>query len=167
MAEYFQKLPSEVSLREAFELCAEQVKKEKTREEKVEQIQNNILNIPNIRNIYLQNGNNFVNSDQMTVTVNPNDLSLQNEQEIENNLPNVLKVEQQVQTDLPKIEKKSKFRAKIGEIKISINHDGTTLYCCPECNLGFPDRTDIDQHIQAHLQVHIYFIAFDFPRPDC
>jgi len=166
MAEYFQKLP-EVSLREAFELCAEQVKKEKTREEKVEQIQNNILNIPNIRNIYLQNGNSFVNSDQMTVTVNPNDLSLQNEQEIENNLPNVLKVEQQVQTDLPKIEKKSKFRAKIGEIKISINHDGTTLYYCPECNAGFSDKTDIEQHIQAHLQVYIYFIAFDFWRPDC
>jgi len=167
MAEYLQKLPADVSLREAFGLCVEQVKKEKTREEKVEQIQNNILNIPNIRNIYPQNGNSFINSDQMTVTVNPNDLSLQNEQEIENNLPNVLKVEQQVQTDLPKIEKKSKFRAKIGEIKISINHDGTTLYCCPECNLGFPDKTDIEQHIQAHLQVHIYFIAFDFRRPDC
>ncbi|KYQ60476.1 RB-associated KRAB zinc finger protein [Trachymyrmex zeteki] len=155
MAEYLQKLPSEFSLREAFGLCAE-VKKEKTREEKVEHVQNNILNIPNIRNIYLQNGNNFANSDQMTMTVNPSDLNLQNEQEIENNLRNVLKVEQQVQTDLPKIEKKSKFRAKISEIKISVNYDGTTLYCCPECNLGFPDKADIEQHIQAHLQERKY-----------
>lgn len=167
MAEYLQKLPSDVSLREAFELCVEQVKKEKIREEKVEHTQNNILNIPNIRNIYLQNGNNFANSDQMTVAVNPNDLNLQNEQEIENSLRNVLKVEQQVQTDLPKIEKKSKFRAKIGEIKVSISYDGTTLYCCPECNLGLPDKADIEQHIQNHLQVHIYFIIFDSWKLDC
>lgn len=156
MVEYFQKLPPEVSLREAFELCAEQIKKEKTREEKVEQAQNSILNIPNVRNIYLQNGNSFASSDQMTVSINPNDMNLQNEQEIENNLRNVLKVEQQVQTDLPKIEKKSKFRAKIGEIKVSVSYDGTTLYCCPECNLGLPDKADIEQHIQAHLQVHIF-----------
>lgn len=165
MAEYFQKLPSDVAMREAFELCVEQAKKEKTREEK-EHTQNNILNIPNIRNIYQQNGNNFANSDQMIVTVNPNDLNLQNE-EIENSLRNVLKVEQQVQTDLPKIEKKSKFRAKIGEIKVSVNFDGTTLYCCPECNLGCPSKTDIEQHIQIHLQVHIYFIVFNSRRPDC
>ncbi|KYN03053.1 PREDICTED: zinc finger protein 880-like [Cyphomyrmex costatus] len=155
MAEYFHKFPTEFSLRDTFELCAEQVKKEKTREEKVEQVQNNILNIPNIRNIYLQNGN-LASTDQITVTVNPSELNLQNEQEIENNLQNVLKVEQQVQTDLPKIEKKSKFRAKISEIKISVNYDGTTLYCCPECNLGFPDKTDIEQHIQAHLQERKY-----------
>lgn len=163
MAEYFQKLP-EVSFREAFELCAEQAKKEKTREEKVEHAQN-ILNIPNVRSIYLQNGNSFTNSDQMTVSVNPNDLSLQSEQEIENSLRNVLKVEQQVQTDLPRIEKKSKFRAKIGEIKVSVNYDGSTLYCCPECNLGFPDKMEIEQHIQMHLQVHIiYFIGFSQMR---
>lgn len=155
MAEYFQKLP-EVSLREAFELCAEQVKKEKAREEKVEPVQNNILNIPNVRNIYQQNGNNFANTDQVTVTVNPTDLNLQSEQDIENNLRSVLKVEQQVQTDLPKIEKKSKFRAKMGEIKVSINYDGTTLYCCPECNLALPDKADIEQHIQAHLQERKY-----------
>ncbi|XP_011162682.1 zinc finger protein 69 homolog [Solenopsis invicta] len=152
MAEYFQKIP-EASLREALGLCTE-VKKEKLREEKIEHTQNNILNIPNIRNIYLQNGNNFASSDQMTV--NPNDLNLQNEQEIENSLRNVLKVEQQVQTDLPKIEKKSKFRAKIGEIKISIDYNGTTVYCCPECNLGLPDKIDMEQHIQSHLQERKY-----------
>ncbi|XP_012534794.1 zinc finger protein 90 homolog [Monomorium pharaonis] len=155
MADYFHKL-SEVpsSLREAFgSVCAEQVKKEKLREEKIEHTQNNILNIPNIRNhFYLQNGNNFANSDHVTVS---NDLNLQNEQEIENSLRNVLKVEQQVQTDLPKIEKKPKFRAKIGEIKVS-NFDGITFYCCPECNLALPDRTDVEQHIQSHLQERKY-----------
>ncbi|XP_077261788.1 uncharacterized protein LOC143897210 [Temnothorax americanus] len=154
MIEYLQKLSPD--MREAFELCVEQAKKEKTREEKVEPTQNNILNIPNIRNIYLQNGNNFANSDQITVTINPNDLNLQNEQEIENSLRHVLKVEQQVQIDLPKIEKKSKFRAKMGEIKVSFSYDGTTLYCCPECNLGLPDKADMEQHIQAHLQERKY-----------
>ncbi|XP_011642957.1 zinc finger protein ZFP69-like [Pogonomyrmex barbatus] len=156
MAEYLQKLPADVSLRDVFKLYTEQIKKEKIQEEKIEHTQNNILNIPNVRNIYLQNSN-FANSDQMTVAVNPNDLNLQNEQEIENSLPNVLKVEQQVQTDLPsKIEKKSKFRAKMGEIKVSINFDGVPLYCCPECNLGLPNKTDIEQHIQTHLQERKY-----------
>ncbi|XP_068984363.1 uncharacterized protein [Bombus flavifrons] len=162
MAEYFQKLQATtlpLTLQQLIKLQTEQVKKEKTEEEKVEHTQNNILNIPSVpvfRNT--QNGNNtFINSDQLIVSINPNDLNIQveNQQETENAVQAV-KVEQQIQTDSPKTEKKMKFRAKTGEIKISVALDGSTLYCCPECNLAFPDKTEIEQHIQAHIQERKY-----------
>jgi hypothetical protein len=35
-------------------------------------------------------------------------------------------------------EKKPKYRP--GEIRISTALDGSTLYCCPECHLAYPDR---------------------------
>ncbi|KAG9434723.1 zinc finger protein [Apis mellifera carnica] len=164
MAEYFQKLQATtlpLTLQQLIKLQTEQVKKEKTEEEKVEHTQNNILNIPSVpvfRNTHLQNGNNtFMNSDQMIVSINPNDLNVQIENQQENeNTVQTIKVEQQIQTDSPKTEKKMKFRAKTGEIKISVALDGSTLYCCPECNLAFPDKTEIEQHIQAHIQERKY-----------
>lgn len=162
MAEYFQKLQATtlpLTLQQLIKLQTEQTKKEKIEEEKVEHTQNNILNIPSVpvfRNTQLQNGSSFMNSDQMMTTINPNDLNvhIENQQENDNTVQSV-KVEQQIQTDSPKIEKKMKFRAKTGEIKISIALDGSTLYCCPECNLAFSDKAEIEQHIQAHIQVCI------------
>lgn len=49
-----------------------------------------------------------------------------------------------------------KFRAKTGEIKVSVALDGSRVYCCPECNLVFPEKSEIDQHIQAHIQERKY-----------
>ncbi|KOC65295.1 Zinc finger and SCAN domain-containing protein 22 [Habropoda laboriosa] len=161
---YFQRLQATtlpLTLQQLIKLQTEQVKKEKTEEEKMEHnTQNNILNIPSVpvfRNTQLQNGNVFMNSDQMMVSINPNDLNvhMDNQQENENTVQSI-KVEQQIQTDSPKTEKKMKFRAKTGEIKISVALDGSTLYCCPECNLAFPDKTEIEQHIQAHIQERKY-----------
>lgn len=140
----------------------EQLKKEKE-EQKMEHLQSNILNIPSVpvfRNTHLQNSSSFTNTNSMQhlASINPLDLNVhyENEQENESNPQSVMKVEQQVQTDLPKIEKKPKFRAKIGEIKISVGMDGSTYYCCPECNLGYTNKADIDRHIQAHIQVRMH-----------
>lgn len=95
----------------------------------------------------------------MIVAVNPSDLNLQNEHgENEKNLQPVLKGEQQVKTNLSKIEKK--FRAKISWIKLSVNHDGTTLYSCSECNSRLSDMSNIERHIQAHLRVCIMCLLF-------
>ncbi|CAL7939014.1 unnamed protein product [Xylocopa violacea] len=165
MAEYFQKLQATtlpLTLQQLIKLQTEQTKKVKTDEEKVEHTQNSILNIPSVpvfRNTQLQNGNNtFMNSDQMMVSINANDLNVhvENQQENTENAVQTMKVEQQIQTDSPKTEKKMKFRAKTGEIKISVALDGSTLYCCPECNLAFPDKAEIEQHIQAHIQERKY-----------
>lgn len=162
MAEYFQKLQATtlpLTLQQLIKLQTEQVKKEKTDDDKVDIPQNNILNIPSVpvfRNTQLQNGNTFMSSDQMMPSMHPNDLNMhvENQQENDGTVQSI-KVEQQIQTDSPKTEKKMKFRAKTGEIKISVALDGSTLYCCPECNLAFPDKVEIEQHIQAHIQVRI------------
>jgi len=133
----------------------EQVKKEEI--EKIEQIPNNILNIPNIfRNIPLQNNSSFSSSDTFGTSSDMSSHTETDQQENERNFQPVLKVEHQVQTNSPRFEKKSRFRAKIGEIKITVSNDGSVLYCCPECNIGLPDKADVEQHIQAHLQVRNY-----------
>ncbi|XP_043674350.1 zinc finger protein 880-like isoform X1 [Vespula pensylvanica] len=164
MAEYIQKLQATtlpLTLQQLIKLQSEQMKKEKMEEEKLEHTQNNILNIPSVsvfRNPQTQNGNNFMNSEHMMITLNPNDFNVHlesNQQDNESNVQ-VVKVEQQVQTDSPKVEKKMKFRAKTGEIKISVALDGSRVYCCPECNLVFPEKSEIDQHIQAHIQERKY-----------
>ncbi|XP_050460800.1 zinc finger protein 809-like [Cataglyphis hispanica] len=155
MTDFIQKLQS-TSLQQLLKLQTEQAKKQKVEQEKIEQTQNNILNIPSVRNLHQQSSNNFINSDQ-TMAVNLRNLNVQNQQqENESNLQTVLKIEQQVQTDLPKIRKKSKFRPKVGDIKESTNYDGIVFYCCPECNLGYPNRSDVEQHMQAHLQERKY-----------
>lgn len=166
MAEYLQKLQATtlpLTLQQLIKIQSEQsqIKKEKLEVQKsIEQSQQNILNIPSVpvvRNNGQQiqnNGNQFVNPENMTmITINPHDLNVPvDNQDSENNLQPV-KVEQQIQTDSPKTEKKMKFRAKTGEIKVTVALDGSTLYCCPECSLAFPEKSDIEQHIQNHIQV--------------
>lgn len=164
MAEYLQKLQATtlpLTLQQLIKLQTDQVKKEKPEEDsKVDQVQNNILNIPSVpvfRNSSLHNGNHFMNAEHMMLTINPSDLNVHMEQapedESSQTLTTVQKVEPQIQTESPKPEKKMKFRAKTGEIKITLAFDGSTLYCCPECNLAFTEKSEIEQHIQGHIQV--------------
>lgn len=159
MNEYINKLTLPI-LRMQMTQVEQQLKKEKLDEKKTEHPQSNILNIPSVpgfRNTQLSNSSSFTNVDQMLVPINPLELNihLESEQENESNPQPIIKVEQHVQTDSPKIEKKSRFRAKMGEIKISIGQDGSTFFCCSECNLGYTNKEDIDKHVLAHLQVCI------------
>lgn len=159
MSEYF-RLHTLPPLLKTLEIVKQKLKKEKEEEQKPEHTQSNILNIPNVsvfRNTHLQNSSSFMNTDPMLALINPLDLNVhfENEQENENNAQPVIKVEQQVQTDSPKMERKPRFRAKMGEIKVSVGMDGSTYYCCPECNLGYTNKADIDKHMQAHIQVRI------------
>ncbi|XP_063987475.1 zinc finger protein 892-like [Diachasmimorpha longicaudata] len=168
MAEYLQKLQATslpLTLQQIIKLQTDPIKREDYKEEKSEHSQNNILNIPsvpNFRNNSSQNGN-YMSSDQMMPEINPIDLNVhmdehESAQGGHQNVPQGqnIKVEQQVQTDSPKVEKKMKFRAKVGEIKIAMALDGSMLYCCPECTLAFAEKTDIEQHIQGHVQERKY-----------
>ena len=161
MTEYLQKLQATtlpLTLQQLIKLQSEQVKREKQEEEqKVEQTQNNILNIPSVpgfRNSQLQNGSHFMNPDHMLLAINPSDLNIHIEGQESDSSSHTIKVEQHIQTESPKPEKKMKFRAKTGEIKLTMAIDGSTLYCCPECNLAFADKSEIEQHIQGHIQVY-------------
>lgn len=49
-----------------------------------------------------------------------------------------------------KAPKEKKPRPKPGEIRETKALDGSTLYCCPECQMAYPDRALIEQHVVSH-----------------
>ncbi|KAL0841008.1 hypothetical protein ABMA28_014783 [Loxostege sticticalis] len=56
----------------------------------------------------------------------------------------------------PKKKKKKKStkektpRPKPGEIRLTTALDGSTLYCCPECHMAYPERELLEQHLVGH-----------------
>ncbi|XP_067014975.2 uncharacterized protein [Anabrus simplex] len=57
--------------------------------------------------------------------------------------------------DSPKKKKKKKIskkppRPRPGEIRLSTALDGSTLFCCPECHMAYPDRDLLEQHLAGH-----------------
>lgn len=66
-----------------------------------------------------------------------------------------------VQEELPAVSLKKKKkkksprkppRPKPGEIRLSTALDGSTLFCCPECYMAYPDRDMLEQHLAGHKQ---------------
>lgn len=49
-----------------------------------------------------------------------------------------------------KPEKQKKPRPKPGEIRMTTALDGSTLYICPECNMAYPEKDLLDQHMVGH-----------------
>ncbi|XP_059053084.1 zinc finger and BTB domain-containing protein 14-like isoform X1 [Achroia grisella] len=49
-----------------------------------------------------------------------------------------------------KTTKEKKPRPKPGEIRLSTALDGSTLYCCPECHMAYPERGLLEQHLVGH-----------------
>lgn len=58
--------------------------------------------------------------------------------------------------EVPKKKKKSKKkppkprRPKPGQVHIATALDGTTLFCCPECHLAYPEKELLEQHLVGH-----------------
>ena len=52
----------------------------------------------------------------------------------------------------PKVRavREKKPRPKPGEIRETKALDGSTLFCCPECQMAYPDRSLIEQHVISH-----------------
>lgn len=50
------------------------------------------------------------------------------------------------------VEKKSNAfkKGRPGEIRLSTALDGSTLFCCPECHMAYPERSMLDQHMSGH-----------------
>ncbi|XP_049869261.1 adult enhancer factor 1-like [Pectinophora gossypiella] len=49
-----------------------------------------------------------------------------------------------------KAAKEKKPRPKPGEIRLTTALDGSTLYCCPECHMAYPERGLLEQHLVGH-----------------
>ena len=41
-------------------------------------------------------------------------------------------------------------RPRPGQVHIATALDGTLLFCCPECNMAYPDKEMLEQHLVAH-----------------
>ncbi|XP_046387242.1 zinc finger protein 784-like isoform X3 [Ischnura elegans] len=69
-------------------------------------------------------------------------------------------IQQQQQQVTPKKKKKKKSsaaskdrrgpRPRPGEIRLSTALDGSTLFCCPECHMAYPERAMLEQHLSGH-----------------
>nr|CAD7570807.1 unnamed protein product [Timema californicum] len=49
-----------------------------------------------------------------------------------------------------KPSKEKKPRPKPGEIRLTTALDGSTLYCCPECHMAYPEKDLLEQHLLGH-----------------
>lgn len=49
-----------------------------------------------------------------------------------------------------KAPKEKKPRPKPGEIRLTTALDGSTLYCCPECHMAYPEKELLEQHLVGH-----------------
>jgi uncharacterized Zn-finger protein len=58
----------------------------------------------------------------------------------------------------PKGRKKRKYkqkppkpkRQKPGQVHITTALDGTVLFCCPECQMAYPEKECLEQHLTVH-----------------
>lgn len=57
-----------------------------------------------------------------------------------------------------KVKKKRKYKKKPpkpkppkpGQVHIATAMDGTILFCCPECQMAYPDKSNLEQHLSVH-----------------
>lgn len=56
-----------------------------------------------------------------------------------------------------KVNKEKKPRPKPGEIRLTTALDGSTLYCCPECHMAYPDKSLLEQHLLGHTMERRFF----------
>lgn len=64
-----------------------------------------------------------------------------------------------VKDDLSKTKPKSRcdFKPRNSEITVTTNVDGSTLYCCPECRIAYPERDRLEAHMAGNKTV-VFFI---------
>ncbi|XP_046959562.1 zinc finger protein 649-like isoform X3 [Vanessa cardui] len=41
-------------------------------------------------------------------------------------------------------------RPKPGQVVIATAADGTPIYCCPECNMAYPEKSQLEMHLSVH-----------------
>ncbi|KAK9508805.1 hypothetical protein O3M35_006272 [Rhynocoris fuscipes] len=44
----------------------------------------------------------------------------------------------------------SEGKRKLGDVRIVTSADGSRLYCCPECQMAYPDKNLLEPHLASH-----------------
>lgn len=94
------------------------------------------------------NGNPMGNNAAAGLNHHPGMDASGNANVVENNQPTTTTTASKKKKKKPPKEKKP--RPKPGEIRETKALDGSTLYCCPECQMAYPDRSLIEQHVISH-----------------
>ncbi|KAG5898915.1 hypothetical protein JTB14_000160 [Gonioctena quinquepunctata] len=148
VADYLSQLPTStlpLSLHHFLKYSAESIKKEhvqqltipSTNESNVNLLQNSALNIGSLNiNSTSAPVNNLVSSGLNSLTT-INAAQLQN-------------ISAPKKKKKKKPEKEKKPRPKPGEIRLTTALDGSTLYCCPECHMAYPEKELLEQHLVGH-----------------
>ncbi|XP_055691706.1 zinc finger protein with KRAB and SCAN domains 1-like [Lutzomyia longipalpis] len=84
-------------------------------------------------------------SHQQTGNTNTNDHAQQ-----QTNAPATTGTKKKKKKKAPKPPKEKKPRPKPGEIRLTTALDGSTLFCCPECQMAYPERGLLEQHLVGH-----------------
>lgn len=86
--------------------------------------------------------------------------SIKKDMEPEHHQPPPLPPQPEVRRRLTKKKKppkEKKPRPKPGEIRLTTASDGSTLYCCPECHMAYPDKGLLEQHLLGHTLERRFF----------
>lgn len=111
----------------------------------------------------LQLNNNNDNNNVLSINNNNSSSSTYNGND-ENSQTNVENSEENVSGEKPeidingKVKKKRKMkkkppkpkRPKPGQVHIATAIDGTILFCCPECQMAYPEKESLEQHLAVH-----------------
>lgn len=102
------------------------------------------------------------NDNNNTLSINNNSSSFNGHDE--NSQNNMENSEENVSGEKPeidmngKVKKKRKIkkkppkpkRPKPGQVHIATAIDGTILFCCPECQMAYPEKESLEQHLAVH-----------------
>lgn len=108
--------------------------------------------------IHINNNYNADNSNASTVagdTTHDQSTEMESSQMTENGEDGEDKMESEVGGKLKKKRKIKKKppkpkRPKPGQVHIATALDGTILFCCPECQMAYPEKESLESHLAVH-----------------
>lgn len=144
VADYLSHLPAStlpLSLHHFLKYSAENIKKETAQQIHAQE--------PNINLLHATNGNGL-NANGLNVAANANVLGATINSLTTINTAQIQNVSPAKKKKKKKPEKEKKPRPKPGEIRLTTALDGSTLYCCPECHMAYPEKELLEQHLVGH-----------------
>jgi hypothetical protein len=108
--------------------------------------------------------NNDNENENITVDdTNQNDTSISEEphrdesnNELESSINGKIKKKRKTKKKPPKPK-----RPKPGQVHIATALDGTILFCCPECQMAYPEKESLEQHLVVHKIDRRYSLVID------
>ena len=117
------------------------------------------LQLSNDNNNVISINNNY-NADSSNTSLSAGgDTTHDQSTEMENSLLGDEEVDEKVEIDANgKVKKKRKMKKKLpkpkrpkpGQVHIATALDGTILFCCPQCQMAYPEKESLENHLAVH-----------------